>query len=54
MPNADRDSTGRTVSFWMSRREVEGLGKAAEKEGITRNEAGRRAFRAYVSTVADR
>jgi hypothetical protein len=38
----------------MSNREVDDLGKAAKKEGIKRNEAGRRAFRAYVSAIADR
>lgn len=54
MPNAARDSTGRTFSVWMSQREVDDLGKAAKKEGIKRNEAARRACRAYVSAIADR
>lgn len=49
-----KDSTGRTVSFWMSHEEIAALGAKAEEEMVTRNEAGRRAVRAYVgkSSVA--
>jgi hypothetical protein len=50
-----RESSGRTISFWMSHEEIDALGKKAEKEKVTRNEAGRRAVRAYVkSSVANR
>ena len=48
------ESTGRTVSFWMSHEEIEALGKKAETEKVSRNEAGRRAVRAYVGSVAVR
>lgn len=54
MADDTRESTGRTVSFWMSHREIDDLGKAAEKEGIKRNAAGRRAIRDYVSAIANR
>ena len=45
------ESTGRTVSFWMSHKEIDDLGKVAEKEHVKRNEAARRAVRAYVNEV---
>jgi hypothetical protein len=51
MPDV-KESTGRTVSFWMSHEEIEALGKKAAQEKVTRNEAGRRAVRAYVQTAA--
>lgn len=54
MPDETRESTGRTISFWMSHDQIADLGKVAEIEKITRNEAGRRAVDAYVLTVADR
>lgn len=54
MSDEARESTGRTVSFWMSHKEVEDLGAAAKKEGVKRNEAGRRAVRAYVSSISGR
>ena len=43
------ESSGRTVSFWLSNKEVEDLGEVAKREGVKRNEAARRAVRAYVS-----
>lgn len=48
------ESTGRTVSFWMSHKEIDDLGKVAEKEHVKRNEAARRAVRAYVNDVLAR
>jgi hypothetical protein len=50
-----RESSGRTISFWFSHEEIDALAKRAAKEKVTRNEAGRRAVRAYVkSSVANR
>jgi hypothetical protein len=49
MPDV-KESTGRTISFWFSHDEIEALGKKAEQEKVTRNEAGRRAVRAYVGS----
>jgi hypothetical protein len=43
------DSPGRTVSFWMSHAEIEDLARVAQREHVTRNEAARRAVRAYTS-----
>ena len=44
-----KESSGRTISFWMSHDEIEALAKRAKKEKVTRNEAGRRAVRAYTA-----
>ena len=44
---ATKESSGRTISFWMSHDEIEDLAKQAKREKVTRNEAGRRAIRAY-------
>ena len=54
MPDETHESTGRTISFWMAHEEVKLLEIAAETEKVTRNEAARRAVRAYASTVANR
>lgn len=56
MSDEIRESTGRTISFWMSHDEVDALADVAADEKVTRNEAGRRAVRAYTdrSAVADR
>jgi len=43
-----KESSGRTISFWMSHEEIEKLAKRAAKEKVTRNAAGRRAVRLYV------
>jgi len=48
MSEKSRESSGRTISFWMSHDEIDELAKRAEKEKITRNAAGRRAIRSYV------
>lgn len=55
MSNA-KDSTGRTVSFWMSHEEIAALGDKAGELKVTRNEAARRAVRQFLgrSPVADR
>ena len=47
MSDEIRESTGRTISFWMSHEEIDALAVKAAKEKVTRNEAGRRAVRAY-------
>ena len=48
MPDDVKESSGRTISFWMSHEEIEKLAKRAAKEKVTRNAAGRRAVRLYV------
>ena len=50
----EKESTGRTISFWMSHEEIAALGERAADEKVTRNEAGRRAVRSYTSSVAGR
>lgn len=42
------ESPGRTASFWVSHEELAALGEKAAEEKVTRNEAARRAIRAYV------
>jgi hypothetical protein len=39
--------SGRPVSFWVSLEEIAALEEAAKKAGCSRNEACRRAIRAY-------
>ena len=48
MSENSRESSGRTISFWMSHDEIDELAKRAEKDKVTRNAAGRRAVRMYV------
>jgi hypothetical protein len=50
----DKESTGRTISFWMSHQEIAALAERAADEKVTRNEAGRRAVRSYTSPVPSR
>ena len=50
----EKESTGRTISFWMSHEEIAALAERAADEKVTRNEAGRRAVRSYTSSVAGR
>lgn len=55
MSDEIRESTGRTISFWMSHDEVDALTAKAAEEKVKRNEAARRAVRAYCeSAVTDR
>ena len=49
MSDVARESTGRVVSFWMSHDEVDALQQKADQEKVKRNEAARRAVRAYVA-----
>ena len=52
MPDEIRESTGRTISFWMSHDEIDALAAQAETEHVSRNETGRRAVRAYVAQAS--
>jgi hypothetical protein len=47
MSDEAKESSGRTVSFWMSHDELDALAARAAAENVTRNEAARRAVRAY-------
>ena len=50
MSDEKKESTGKPVSFWVSHTEIEALAAKAAEEKVTRNEAARRAIRAYVET----
>jgi plasmid maintenance system antidote protein VapI len=54
MSDKVNESSGRTVSFWMSHEEVADLDRVAKQQGIKRNKAARRAVREYVLSVSDR
>jgi len=45
----EKESTGRTISFWMSHEEIAALGAQAAELKVSRNEAGRRAVRHFTS-----
>lgn len=49
-----KESTGRTVSFWMSHEEVADLDRVADIQGVKRNKVARRALREYVLAVTRR
>lgn len=53
MPDEAKESSGRTISFWMSHEEIDELAKRADKDKVTRNAAGRRAVRMYVGLPPD-
>ena len=48
MSDKTRESSGRTISFWMSHEEIDALAERAEKDKTTRNAAGRAAVRHWV------
>lgn len=54
MPAEVHESSGRTMSLWLSHEEIAALDRAAAVEKIKRNKAARRAIAAYVSAIADR
>jgi plasmid maintenance system antidote protein VapI len=53
MSDKINESSGRTVSFWLSHEEVADLDRVAKMQGIKRNKVARRAMREYVLAVTD-